>query len=84
MQKSIMLITLLFLAQVTFTQKDAFVIYNAKGKKVSYKKMLKTLIKQDIVLFGEHHDNAISHWLEYEMSLIPPLRDYDQSSHPSI
>lgn len=43
-------------------------IYNAKGKKVSYKKMVKTLAKQDIVLFGEQHNSAIAHWLQLRVT----------------
>ena len=39
---------------------------DAKGKKVSYKKMLKTLQKTDILLFGELHNNPITHWLQLE------------------
>ncbi|MGM0634590.1 MAG: ChaN family lipoprotein [Bacteroidota bacterium] len=49
-------------------QKDAYRIYNAKGKKVSYKKMLKHLSKTDIILFGEFHNNPISHWLQIELA----------------
>ena len=47
---------------------EAYKIYNAKGKKVSYKKMVKTLAKQDIVLFGEQHNSAIAHWLQLEVT----------------
>ena len=47
---------------------EAYKIYNAKGKKVSYKKMAKTLAKQDIVLFGEQHNSAIAHWLQLEVT----------------
>lgn len=50
------------------SQKAAYQIYNAKGKKVSYEKMLRTLKKRDIVLFGELHDNPISHWLQWELT----------------
>lgn len=46
--------------------KKAYQLYNSKGKKVSYKKMIKTMSKSDIVLFGEHHNNPIIHWLQYE------------------
>jgi uncharacterized iron-regulated protein len=49
-------------------QKAPYVIYNAKGKKVSYKKMLKTLEEKDMVLFGELHNNPIAHWLQYELT----------------
>ncbi len=30
--------------------------------------MIKTLVKKDIVLFGELHNNPISHWLQYELT----------------
>lgn len=49
-------------------QKAPYLIYNAKGKKVPYKKMLKALEKKDIVLFGELHNNPIAHWLQYELT----------------
>jgi len=48
--------------------KPAYVLYTAKGKKVSYEKMLKNLQKQDVVLIGELHNNPISHWLELEIT----------------
>jgi len=47
---------------------DAYQIYNFKGKKVRYKKMLKELKKADIVFFGELHDDPIAHWLEFEVT----------------
>ncbi len=49
-------------------QKPAYVLYNAKGKKVSYAAMLKQLTRQDIVLIGEFHNNPISHWLQLEIT----------------
>ncbi|MGY8915906.1 MAG: ChaN family lipoprotein [Flavobacteriales bacterium] len=48
--------------------KPAYTIYNTKGKKVSYAKMVKELSKKDIILFGELHNNAITHWLQYEVT----------------
>lgn len=56
--------TLIAVAQ----QKPAYILYNAKGKKVSYKKMIKELAKKDILLFGESHNNAIAHWLELSVA----------------
>lgn len=58
----------LFLGFSSFGQESAFVIYTAKGKKTSYKKMIKALSEKDIVLFGELHDNPIAHWLELEVT----------------
>lgn len=63
----ICLVTLFMSFSVLSQNVKAYVIYNSKGKKVSYKKMQKTLLKQEFVLFGEHHDNPISHWLELEI-----------------
>ncbi|MBL7732753.1 MAG: ChaN family lipoprotein [Chitinophagaceae bacterium] len=62
---------LLLLLMTVFVQaqgKPAYVLYNAKGKKVSYKKMIRILKEKDIVLFGEYHNNAIAHWLQLEVT----------------
>ena len=48
--------------------KPAYVLYNAKGKKVSYKKMIAVLVQKDVVLIGEFHNNPISHWMELEIT----------------
>ena len=58
-----------FLFQFSNAQsRPAYILYNAKGKKVSYEKMIRDISKKDIVLFGEYHNNAISHWLQLEVS----------------
>lgn len=60
---------LLLLTAFTSTKTPvAYKIYDAKGKKVSYKKMIKTLLKEDVVFFGELHNSSIAHWLEYEVA----------------
>ncbi len=53
-----------FASQLFAQQKSPYILYSADGKKVSYKKMIRQLAQKDIVLFGEFHNNAISHWLE--------------------
>ncbi|MBT8194926.1 MAG: ChaN family lipoprotein [Bacteroidia bacterium] len=68
MKTTIFILTFLLAANNVFSQKKSHQIYNAKGKKVSYNKMIKTLAKQDIILFGELHNNPISHWLQYEVT----------------
>lgn len=62
------IVTLLFILIIQAQKKPAYVLFNQKGKKVSYKKMLKKLAKADVVLFGEHHNNAIAHWLQFEVT----------------
>ncbi len=49
------------------TNKSAYIVFDVKGKKSSYEKMLQAASKADIVLFGELHDNPICHWLEAEV-----------------
>ena len=65
----ITIIFLLFISISSFGQdKPAYVIYNSKGKKVTYAKMVKSLQDQNVILFGEFHDNPISHWLQFELT----------------
>ncbi|MCF6308370.1 MAG: ChaN family lipoprotein, partial [Flavobacteriaceae bacterium] len=69
MKKIIAIIALaLFVNTLTAQKMSPYKIYNAKGKQVSYKKMMKSLAKKDMVLFGELHNNAIAHWLQYEVT----------------
>jgi len=49
-------------------KKQPYTLYNAKGRKVSYEKMLKFIADKDILLFGEYHNNAIAHWLQLEVT----------------
>jgi len=75
MKKTALLLSLLLIVVSALAQdKPAYVLYNAKGKKVSYKKMIETLRKKDVLLFGETHNSPISHWLQLEVT-----RDCQQS-----
>lgn len=47
--------------------KKAYQLFDASGKEISYKDMLKTLKAQDVVFIGEIHNCPIAHWLEYEI-----------------
>jgi uncharacterized iron-regulated protein len=58
----------LFLSSRSISQKSAYSIFNKNGKKVKYKNFSRNLIKSDVILFGEFHDNPISHWLELELA----------------
>ncbi len=45
----------------------AYVIYDKEGNKVSYSHMLEKIAQSDVCLFGELHDDPISHWLELRL-----------------
>jgi len=63
------LLLFFFFTIVTFAQnKKAYQLFDKNGKKVSYKKLLKAAEGTQVVLFGEFHNNAISHWLELELT----------------
>ena len=48
--------------------KPAYILYKNNGKQAKYVKMIKDLVKTDMVFFGEYHSNPISHWLQLEMT----------------
>ena len=48
--------------------KKTYQIFDKKGKKSSYEKVLKASEKTDVVLFGEIHDNSLVHWLQLEFT----------------
>ncbi len=69
MSKTRIGILLLALALMAMTvDKPAYQIYNVKGKKTTYNNMLKDIMGCEVVLFGELHDNPISHWLELQVA----------------
>jgi uncharacterized iron-regulated protein len=56
-----------FTMQVSAQHKTAYTLFTAKGKKVGFEKMVSELVKSDMILFGESHNNPIAHWLQYEV-----------------
>ena len=69
MNNLLLAIALQIFAFSAFSQtKPSHIIYNSQGKEVSYAKMMKALGENDVVMFGELHDNPIAHWLEYEVT----------------
>ncbi|MGG9960191.1 ChaN family lipoprotein [Ferruginibacter sp. SUN106] len=92
--KKIFLLACCFLLVVCVSaqNKPAYVLYNTKGKKVSYKKMMRLLTQQDIVLIGEFHNNAISHWMELEITkdaktqrdLVLGAEMFEQDNQPAL
>jgi len=48
--------------------KQPYQIYNKEGKKTTYANLLKEGTATDVILFGEHHDNSIVHWLQLELT----------------
>lgn len=52
-------------AQTNESVLRAFAFYSSKGKELTFEEALHTLAKSDVILFGELHNSAIIHWLQY-------------------
>lgn len=68
MKRTISLLVGLMLTMVFYAQKPAYKLFKADGSEASYEEMLKAVLQTDVVLFGEHHNNPISHWMQFELS----------------
>lgn len=66
------LLTILFLfvfVQIIEAQtKPAYQLFSNNGEIADYESMVTELAKNDMVFFGEYHNNPISHWLQLEMT----------------
>ena len=61
------LIVILYPAFVYGQVKQAYSLWNGKGRETSYNKMIQSLEKADVVFFGELHNNTLAHWLELQV-----------------
>lgn len=62
-------LALLVISAVGFAQdKLPYKLFDKSGSATTYKKLLKEAGKAEVVFFGEHHDDAIIHWLELELT----------------
>ncbi|MDA3912366.1 MAG: ChaN family lipoprotein [Bacteroidales bacterium] len=43
-------------------------IFDKNGESVTYEAMIQSLELADVTLFGELHNNPVSHWMEYEVT----------------
>lgn len=70
MKKNNFLLLLLVAAVFTAFKSDkpAYRLFDKEGKEVKYSKMIKDASEADIVMFGELHNNPISHWMELEIT----------------
>ena len=67
--KKILWIVMLIMSMTTYAQKtpETYRIFDAKGKEISYEKMIKTVSATDVAFFGEIHNCVISHWMELKV-----------------
>jgi uncharacterized iron-regulated protein len=68
MKKVPLLITFLICFGLSAQDKKAYQLFDKKGKKTNYAKLLKEAEKTQVVLFGEYHNNSMVHWLQLELT----------------
>lgn len=73
MKKCILIIFGLFFSIISRAQSDdykliPFEFYTADGEKITYHEIVKDLATADIILFGEHHNDAIIHWIQLRLA----------------
>jgi len=49
------------------TDKPAYLLYDKNGDIISYEKLVNLSQQNDLIFFGEQHDNAIAHWIQLEL-----------------
>ncbi len=64
----ILVVALAFITMAMRSDLPAYKIYNQKAKEVKYKKLIGDALDADVVLFGELHNNPISHWMQLELT----------------
>lgn len=80
--KTFLLLLLFYFFQLHFAPGQslpAYHIFDRNGLKVDFGQMLEKSKHTKVVLFGELHNNPISHWLQYELS-----RQLAQSLGPNL
>ena len=68
MKNGIVLLLLAICSIGNAQEKKAYQLFDKKGKKVKFEKVVKAAAKTEVVLFGEFHDNPICHWLQLELT----------------
>lgn len=71
MKKHLLIITsFLWLTGSAFSQSEdmrAFALFDSSGTEMDYSSVLSKAEEYDVVLFGEHHNSAVIHWLQLRM-----------------
>ena len=67
--KKILVILIAFVSFYGIAQdKQSYQLFDKKGKKTTYKKLIASSLMNDVVLFGEYHNNSVAHWLQLELT----------------
>lgn len=68
MRTKLLSLLLFFTICLQAQDKSPYQLFDRNGKKVTYDKLVNASLKTQVVLFGEYHNNSISHWLQLELT----------------
>lgn len=68
MKKNLIMLSFLFVLSSVAQDKKAYQLFDKKGKKTTYTKLLRATLNTQVLLFGEYHNNSIVHWLQLELT----------------
>jgi uncharacterized iron-regulated protein len=68
MKKLLFPLLLVVLVQPAMAGKPAWQLFASNGEAVQYQTMANKLLNNDVVFFGELHNNPIAHWLQLELA----------------
>lgn len=67
-RRIVFLLVIVFVASAFKNDMPAYHIFNEKGNKKKYRKLIREVKDADVVFFGELHNNPIAHWLQVEIT----------------
>lgn len=64
-RRHLLVLPILFLAGPALSQVlPSYALFDAKGRTIGHKQLLKRTADAEVVLFGELHNNPVAHWLQ--------------------
>jgi len=66
-KKSFLIFFFTLVFQFSFGQTEPYKIFNSNGKEVTFETLIKESQKNEVVFFGELHNNSITHWLQLQV-----------------
>jgi uncharacterized iron-regulated protein len=66
--KKIILLLIVLTSVLNAQDLQNYQLFDKKGKKTTYKKLVKASEDHQIILFGEYHNNPICHWLQLKLT----------------
>jgi len=64
----ILLSSITLWTSLSVSSKPAYIIYDKKGNEVAYAELKSASLQNELIFFGELHNNPIAHWLQVELT----------------